>query len=110
MNYKIIPSSFFDRQTKHFKKKYPSFKKDLKILSHTLKEDPRQGSPLGKDCYKVRMAIGSKNKGKSAGARVVTCVKIVNETIYLLSIYNRPVKNKQIEKKLDKLLKMAGLL
>lgn len=28
-----------------------------------------QGEPLGKDCYKIRMAITSKGKGKSGGSR-----------------------------------------
>jgi hypothetical protein len=28
-------------------------------------ENPTQGTPLGKDCYKIRMAISSKNKGKN---------------------------------------------
>ena len=35
------------------------------------------------------MAISSKNKGKSGGARVITYVKIVDEVIYLLSIYDK---------------------
>jgi hypothetical protein len=35
------------------------------------------------------MAISSKNKGKSGGARVITYVKVVDETIYLMSIYDK---------------------
>jgi hypothetical protein len=35
------------------------------------------------------MAIASKNKGKSGGARIITYVKIVDEIIYLLSIYDK---------------------
>jgi hypothetical protein len=35
------------------------------------------------------MAIGSKSGGKSGGARVITCVKIVKETVFLVSIYDK---------------------
>jgi hypothetical protein len=35
------------------------------------------------------MKMSSKNKGKSAGARIITFVKFVNEEVYLLSIYDK---------------------
>ncbi len=35
------------------------------------------------------MAIASKRAGKSGGARVITCVQIVNDTIHLLLIYDK---------------------
>jgi mRNA-degrading endonuclease RelE of RelBE toxin-antitoxin system len=35
------------------------------------------------------MAITSKGKGKSGGARVITYIYIQEETIYLLSIYDK---------------------
>ena len=37
-----------------------------------LEQDPFQGTRLGKGVRKVRMAIASKGKGKSGGARVIT--------------------------------------
>lgn len=54
-----------------------------------LLEDPRQGSSLGKGCYKVRMSIASKGKGKSGGARVITCVRVVGEVVWLLTMYDK---------------------
>ncbi|HVW13543.1 MAG TPA: type II toxin-antitoxin system RelE/ParE family toxin [Mucilaginibacter sp.] len=54
-----------------------------------MEADPTLGQPLGNNCYKIRMAIFSKHKGKSGGARVITYVKIVDEVIYLLSIYDK---------------------
>lgn len=35
------------------------------------------------------MKISSKGKGKSGGSRVITCVKIANEEITLLSICDK---------------------
>lgn len=54
-----------------------------------LLEDPRQGSSLGKGCYKARMSIASKGKGKSGGARVITCVRVLGEVVWLLTIYDK---------------------
>ncbi len=68
------------------------------------------GEPLGKDCYKVRMAISSKNKGKSGGARLITCVKIVDDTIYLLSIYDKSEQETMDDDEIDEVLKSLGLM
>ena len=91
-------------------KKHRSFKSDLGKLIDSLEENPTQGEPLGKDCDKVRMAITSKGKGKSGGSRVITCIKIVNQTAYLLTIYDKSDKENIEDKELDELLRLAGLL
>ena len=46
-----------------------------------LEDEPHLGAPIGRGCYKVRMAIRSKGKGKSGGARVITYVVAVRETV-----------------------------
>ncbi len=50
------------------------------------------GSPLGKDCYKIRLAISSKGKGKSGGARLITYVRIVKGAVFLIDIYDKSDK------------------
>jgi hypothetical protein len=79
-------------------------------LFESLEEEPEQGTALGKDCYKIRMGIASKGKGKSGGARVITCVKIVAENIFLLTIFDKSDKEDISDKELKELLKVAGLL
>jgi hypothetical protein len=73
-------------------------------LLKSLKESPSQGTPLGNECYKIRMAIASKGKGKSGGARVITCFKIVNETVYLLTIFDKSEQENITDKELSELL------
>ena len=63
-----------------------------------------QGTPLGKDCYKIKFAITSKQKGKSGGARIITCVKLVKSKIYLMAIYDKSEKENISEQDLDRLL------
>lgn len=72
MNYKIIPQKHFLKELKRLAKKYPSLKKDLQILQEELMRNPFAGTDLGSGIRKIRMAIGSKNKGKSHGARVIS--------------------------------------
>ena len=94
----------FERQAKKLSKKYASPKNDLLALVQSLKKDPEKGTPIGKNCYKIRLAIASKNKGKSGGARVITNFVISSETIYLLSIYDISEKENLTDKELIELL------
>jgi mRNA-degrading endonuclease RelE of RelBE toxin-antitoxin system len=110
MSFEIITVPEFDKELKGLSKKYPSIKQDLLDLATTLTEDPIKGEPLGRDCYKIRMAISSKNKGKSGGSRVVTCVKITDETVILLSIYDKSEKENIEDSKLKSLLKINDLI
>ena len=89
MNFSVIPSDKFKREAKRLVKKYPSLKTDLAELSAILAHEPETGTPLGNDTYKIRLAIRSKGKGKSGGARVVTYVVTNNKEIYLLTIYDK---------------------
>ncbi|NJK95605.1 MAG: type II toxin-antitoxin system RelE/ParE family toxin [Bacteroidales bacterium] len=110
MSFNVYTTNFFDKELKRLSKRYPSIKNDFKALVDSLKEEPKQGQALGKDCYKIRMAISSKGKGKSGGSRVITCVKIVAESIFLLSIYDKGDKESISDIELDELLRLAGLL
>lgn len=73
-------------------------------LVQSLKDNPEQGTALGNDCYKIRLAIASKGKGKSGGARVITYVQISQTTVYLLTIYDKNEKENISDKELQSLL------
>jgi len=53
------------------------------------------------------MKISSKRKGKSGGARIITCVKVVETKIILLAIYNKSEHESMKTGKLSALLKMT---
>jgi hypothetical protein len=74
-------------------------------LIASLEEESTRGTPLGNDCYKIRLVIKSKGKGKSGGARITTCVKLVDGFVYLLTIYNKSEKENISDKELQELLK-----
>ncbi len=92
MSYNILTIYNFEKEFKKLAKKYPSLKTDVAKLIDELELNPLLGTSIGKNCHKIRMAITSKGKGKSGGARVITLVIIASETVYLLSIYDKSDK------------------
>ena len=106
MNYNIIITPAFEREVKPLLKKHKSLKNDLVNLFSSLEINPKQGKPLGKDCYKIRMAISGKGKGKSGGARIITCVRVTADKIYLISIYDKSEKEDISDKELNELLRL----
>ena len=107
MSYKVSSIPLFDKQAKRLIKKYPSLKNDLSTFFETLKEEPEQGTAIGNNFYKVRLAIGSKGKGKSGGARVITYVKVVETMVILTSIYDKSEKSTLTDKELDQIFKLV---
>jgi mRNA-degrading endonuclease RelE of RelBE toxin-antitoxin system len=89
MERRVIPTTRFDKEVKPLLKRYVSLKNELLQLEQELIAHPRQGVALGQSIYKIRVAIKSKGKGKSGGARVITYVVTNENEIYLLSIYDK---------------------
>jgi hypothetical protein len=108
MKYDLKVVGSFNREAKRLIKKYPSLRLEIETLGNELKKDPYQGTPLGRGFYKIRLAIKSKGKGKSGGARVVTFVKVVDEVVYLASIYDKSEKSDISIEELNKLFGEVG--
>ena len=106
MNYKVSTIPLFDQQAKRLAKKYPSLKNDLAELVSTLTNKPNLGTALGNNFYKIRLAITSKAKGKSGGARVITFVKVTETNVYLGSIYDKAVKSTITDKELQQIFNL----
>ena len=81
----------FDRRARRLAKKYKSLKDDLRTFQQEIMQNPLMGIDLGGGVRKIRMAIGSKGKGKSGGARVLTLTVLVSEDadVTLLTIYDK---------------------
>ena len=92
MNFEVATTPEFEHQAKALRKRYSSFKSDLKGLVLSLEENPFQGVELSPGIRKLRMAITSKGRGKSGGARVITYTIVAAESegrVYLMNIYDK---------------------
>ena len=106
MSFKVQTISVFERQAKRLKKKFPSLKSELSQLIKQLEEEPDLGSFIGNNCYKIRLAISSKGKGKSGGGRVITHVIFKKDTVFLLSIYDKSEIDNLTDKEISELIKL----
>lgn len=70
MSYKVFSIPPFDKQLKRLAKKYPSLKREYRELIEILEHDPMQGTSLGNNAYKIRLAIASKGKGEFEKQRI----------------------------------------
>ena len=112
MNVKIEPLPTFKREAKRLNKHYASFADDYERFINELEANPRLGTDLGGGLRKIRMAITSKGKGKSGGARVIsfTVVVAVEESeINLLYIYDKAEHSSISKKEIEELLRLNGL-
>lgn len=105
MSYSVELSANFKKEAKRLVKKYPSLRAELAELFAELEENPILGIPLGDDIYKIRLAIASKNKGKSGGARVLSFVKVTQTTVLLFSIYSKGEVDNITDKQIQELIK-----
>ncbi|CAN5275412.1 hypothetical protein BH09BAC1_BH09BAC1_21160 [soil metagenome] len=110
MSFKVIATDPFARKLKRLAKKFKSLKEDLRPLLELLAEDPTtQGTSLGNDCYKIRLAIASKGRGKSGGARIITYVRVTKETVYLIDIYDKSEQSTISDKELAQLIDLLTM-
>jgi len=112
MKFSIYTSANFRKQAKRLIRKYPSLKNELFDLEKKLSVYHDYGTSIGKGCYKIRLAVKSKGRGKSGGVRVITWVLVQvkkrNERftlINLISIYDKSEFETVSDKDLDNLVK-----
>ena len=109
MEYEVTTIPPFDKEFKALKKKYPSITGDLKNLKDELKKNPKAGTEIADDIYKIRMAITAKGRGKSGGARVIYlnlfAQRTDNNQIVLLAIYDKSDRESITDKEIRQAIK-----
>ncbi len=104
MSFRVEVTANFAKEAKSLSKKYRSLRSELAALIAKLETDPETGTPIGHNCYKIRLAIKSKGRGKSAGGRVITHVFVSGRIVYLLSIYDKSSRASITDSELKELL------
>jgi hypothetical protein len=86
---RVKTSEDFRIAYKRLKKRHKSLQQDFERLLESLLLNPMQGVEFDGGARKVRLAITSKGRGKSGGARVIIRVRIVADELQLLYIYDK---------------------
>ncbi len=92
MNWTIRTVPDFDKEVKRLAKKYKSLRSDLLQFQKEIKDNPYIGTEILPGVRKIRIAITSKGKGKSGGARVISFIAVNDISmgdIILLYIYDK---------------------
>lgn len=100
MSCSIVAIHSFSKEAKRLSKKYHSLKDELIELQNQLLDNPRLGTLIKENTYKIRLAVKSKGKGKSGGMRVITHILELElevdedtaeqeTTIILVAIYDK---------------------
>lgn len=101
---KISPTRSFVKQAKRLAKKYRNLSADLKLLNSALEENPKAGTEIINNCFKIRLANSSTKAGKSGGFRVIYYFISEDSHIYLLSIYSKTEQSSVDEAMLKELI------
>ncbi len=112
MKYRIKAVPSFLKELKRLAKRYASIKADVEQLGKSLQRNPEQGVDLGGGLRKIRMAITSKGRGKSGGARVITLNVVLTcdeGEILLISIYDKSERSSISASDIADLLRKNGL-
>jgi len=110
LSYKFLSTPTFEKQIKHFLKKYPqiiedldNFKKDF--LTRRVKSNAIPG--CGGKIYKTRIKSTDIAKGKRGGYRLIYYLE--EDTIILLTLYIKSEKKDITAKEIKTILKEIGL-
>jgi len=104
MSFTVIEQKLYLKAVKKLSKKYKNIELDVKSFLLSIDSIEDLGVELKNNVYKVRIANSNKNKGKSAGYRLISYIKITNNELHLIYIYDKSSLENISEKELDMLL------
>lgn len=111
MKTEIIITENFQKEAKRYLKKFKSLRTELQKLNSQLLENPKIGTPIGNNTFKIRLAVKSKGKGKSGGFRIISHLDINiilsehTNKVYLLSIYDKSETGSISSKEIERIIK-----
>jgi len=94
----------FNKAVKKLKKKYKHIENDYMAFVNEIQAIDDLGVNLGNGVYKVRIANTDKNSGKSSGYRLISYLKMVDNVLYLMFIYDKSEMENISEKEIDALI------
>ena len=105
MSLKIVATPEFVKLVKKLAKSYRKIYLDIETLKDELLENPRTGTDLGNNCYKIRVANSSIPTGKSGGFRVITYYVDEQGVVRLMFIFSKRDQENISDKELQEIIK-----
>lgn len=105
MKNRVLIEESFKKPARKLAKRYPSFPQDVLHLIDELEINALLGASLGRNLRKIRLAIRSKGKGKSGGARVIAYVYLQAGRVHLLTVYDKADRDSISDEELSRFVK-----
>jgi len=104
MKLQIVEKTLYKKSLKKLSKHYKNIEKDVDIFLNSINSKEDLGIELKSNVFKVRIKNSDKNKGKSAGYRLISYLVIVENQLQLLYIYDKSKIENLTESEIDKLV------
>lgn len=104
MKLQIVEKTLYKKSLKKLSKHYKNIKADVDNFLNSITSKEDLGIELKSNVFKVRIKNSNKNKGKSAGYRLISYLAIVENQLQLLYIYDKSKIENLTENEIDKLI------
>ena len=102
--YTVVEQELYKKALKKLSKTYKNIDLDIKDFLKSINTKEDLGTELKSNIFKVRVANSDKNKGKSAGYRLISYLAIIENELHLLYIYDKSKLTNITEKEVDELV------
>jgi len=102
--YTVIEQELYKKAIKKLSKIYRNIESDVKSFLKSINKKEDLGIELKSNVFKVRIANSDKNKGKSAGYRLISYLAIIENELHLLYIYDKSKLTNVTEKEIDEFI------
>jgi len=103
-NYIVVEQDLYKKAVKKLSKNYRNIELDVKVFLKAINTKDDLGIELKSNVFKVRIKNSDKNKGKSAGYRLISYLALVENELHLLYIYDKSSLANITEKEIDELI------
>ncbi|MCX6073638.1 MAG: type II toxin-antitoxin system RelE/ParE family toxin [Campylobacterales bacterium] len=100
----ILETEKFSKSIKKLKKRFRHIEDDCEEFIEHIEYEEDLGIHLGDGVYKARIANTDKKSGKSSGYRLISYLKLIDNELYLLLIYDKSDFENLSESEIDKLV------
>jgi len=104
MKLQIVEKILYKKSFKKLSKHYKNINNDVDNFLDSINSKDDLGIEIKSNIFKVRIKNSDKNKGKSAGYRLISYLTIVEDQLQLLYIYDKSKIENLTENEIDKLI------
>lgn len=104
MKLQVVEQELYLKAHKKLSKQYRYIQNDIDNFLNSINSKEDLGTELKSNIFKVRIKNSDKNKGKSAGYRLISYLAIIDNELHLLYIYDKSKLENLTEKEIDNLI------